>query len=239
MVPTALWLSVSGPLNAALPLPLGETFALDGVPPGTYTLSLVAANASGVSEPSNAISLSFPGTCTGPPRAPTKFTSWREGATMVVSWQPPESGPAVSSYTVSLSGALVATFETTAHSVSGPLGPGEYAISVTAVNACGRGPAVPAAPQWTTVVSAGASHVVHWSPTSGSTGYRVVLGDVTPGSRRADAGGGVCRRDRVSAGAAGQRPQRAEGTTGSTGFTGPRTAPAGRWRCRRRSPFSS
>ena len=171
--PTALWLSVSGSLNAALPLPLDETFALDGVPPGTYTLSLVAANANGVSAPSNAVTLAFPGTCTGPPRAPTKFTSWREGATMFVSWQPPESGPAVASYTVSLSGALVASFETTAHSVSGPLAPGEYAISVTANNACGRGPAVPAAPRWTTVVRDGASHIVHWSPTSGSNGYRV------------------------------------------------------------------
>ena len=171
--PIRLWLSVSGALQAALPIPLGETFTFAGVPPGTYTLAVIAENDSGVSAPSNAVTLSFPTVCSGAPQAPTRFASWREGSTVFVSWQPPEDGPAVAGYTVSLSGALVATLETTAHSVSGLLGPGEYAVSVSANNACGRGPAVPAAPQWTVVVRDGTSHVVYWSPTPGATAYQV------------------------------------------------------------------
>ena len=171
--PTRLWLTVSGALQAALPIPLGETFSFASVPPGTYTLALVAENAAGVSAPSNPVTLSFPTACSGPPRAPTRFASWREGSTLFVSWRPPEQGPAVASFTVSVSGAVNATFDTTAHIVSGPLGAGEVAISVSGNNACGRGPAAPDATAWTTTVVDNGSHVVHWSPIAGAAGYQV------------------------------------------------------------------
>ena len=63
--PARLWLQVSGSLSGVLPVPAGESFRFDGVPPGTYTFSLVAENDVGPSAPSNPVTLTFPGTCTG------------------------------------------------------------------------------------------------------------------------------------------------------------------------------
>ena len=122
--PTSLWLNVTGAVSTVLPLPFGEAFTFAGVPPGTYTLSVIAANASGASAPSNEVTLTFPGACTGVPDAPVDFQAWRAGSTIFVSWSPPASGPAVTRYTVQVGGAFVGGFTTTERTLSGRGCPG-------------------------------------------------------------------------------------------------------------------
>jgi len=142
--PTSLWLNVTGAIAATLPLPFGEVFTFAGVPPGTYTLQVVAANASGVSGPSNAVTLTFPAACSGVPEAPVNFQAWREGRTVVLSWSPPVSGPAVASFVVSVTGAFTGSLVMTGRTLSNAVAPGSYTISVAAGNTCGTGPATPA-----------------------------------------------------------------------------------------------
>lgn len=139
--PTSLWLSVTGAIETALPLPMAETFTYANVPPGTYTLRVVAANAVGTSPFSNAVTLTFPGPCTGVPGVPVNLQTWKVGSTIFASWDAPVSGPAATGYGVFVSGAYVGGFTTTARTLSGVAGPGEYVISVAATNACGTGPA--------------------------------------------------------------------------------------------------
>jgi hypothetical protein len=137
--PTSLWLTVTGAITTVLPLPMGETFTYSNVPPGTYTLAVVAANAAGVSPPSNAVSLTFPSPCGGSPQVPTNVSVWRDGPAVSMSWSPPASGPAVSSYVAYVSGAYVGSFTTTGRILSGAAAPGNYTLSVAAANACGTG----------------------------------------------------------------------------------------------------
>jgi hypothetical protein len=59
--------------------------------------------------------------------------------TIVVSWEPPANGGAVTHYWVIVGGGLVGAFPTTDRSVSGAVDPGSYAIRVAAANACGVG----------------------------------------------------------------------------------------------------
>lgn len=171
--PTQLWLEVSGSVAALLPVPWGETFSYDAVPSGAYELRLIASNASGASEPSNALSLAFPSACSGPPGPPVNFQAWTSDTQLFVSWSPPTSGPAVASYTVFVNGTLTLAVDTTARTISGTLPQGEYAISVVARNSCGESPAAPAATEWTTVVKRGNTDLVHWLAAPGASGYRV------------------------------------------------------------------
>lgn len=139
--PTRVLLNVSGAVDATVPLPFGDTFTFAGVPPGTYTLRLIAANASGVSPPSNAVTLTFPGACSGAPDAPVNLQAWRIGSTIFVAWSPPQSGSAVESFVVSVAGAYVGSVAVTGRALSGTVPPGTYAFSVAATNRCGTGPA--------------------------------------------------------------------------------------------------
>jgi hypothetical protein len=139
--PTSLRLSVTGGIETVLPLPMGETFTYANVPPGTYTLRIVAANAVGISPFSNEVTLTFPGPCTGVPGVPVNLQTWKVGSTIFASWDAPASGPAATGYGVFVTGAYVGAFATTARTLSGVAGPGEYVISVAATNACGTGPA--------------------------------------------------------------------------------------------------
>jgi hypothetical protein len=139
--PASLWLIVTGAVDTVLPLPMGETFTYPDVPAGTYTLAVVAANAAGISPPSNAVTLTFPSPCGGSPQAPTNVNVWRDGSTVSMSWSPPASGPAVRSYVAYVSGAYAGSFTTTGRILSGAAGPGTYSLSVAAANACGTGAA--------------------------------------------------------------------------------------------------
>ncbi len=141
--PTAIVLDVTGDRTESFSLPLTDRFSFTGVPPGTYTVALRAINASGSSGPSNAVTLTFPGTCS-PPATPTDFTTWRSGSTIFVSWSPPANGAAPEGYVVNVAGPINGSFPTTSLTVSGPAAQGTYTLSVTATNSCGTSAATPA-----------------------------------------------------------------------------------------------
>ena len=52
---------------------------------------------------------------------------------------PPESGAALTSYWLTVSGSYAGVFPTTARALSGAVGPGSYTLGVAAVNPCGAG----------------------------------------------------------------------------------------------------
>jgi hypothetical protein len=135
--PTSLILNVTGSIVTSLPLPVSESFSFAGVPAGTYTLTVVAANASGLSAASNPVTLTFPGACSGAPGTPTGFSATKSGSTITVAWNPPASGAAVASYTLQVTGTFVGSFPTTGRTLSGSVAPGSYTLSVSAANACG------------------------------------------------------------------------------------------------------
>ncbi|MDH4066307.1 MAG: Ig-like domain-containing protein, partial [Acidobacteriota bacterium] len=136
--PGGVVLDVSGSLNTSLPLGLTDNFQFNGVPGGTYTLSLRAINASGSSPSSNAITLSFPSpTCSGAPLPPSGFLAYRVGNTINVLWDPATTGAAPTSFVLNVSGGFNGSFAVPGRTLSGPVGPGSYNLSVAAVNACG------------------------------------------------------------------------------------------------------
>jgi hypothetical protein len=141
--PTSLVLDVSGTIAASIPLGLNDHFNFAGVPGGTYTLSLRAQNAAGSSPPSNLVTLTFPGVCSGPPETPADVIAYRVGTTVFVTWAPAGSGPAPTSYVLGVTGEFVGGFATTGRALSGAVGPGSYTLSVIAINPCGASAASP------------------------------------------------------------------------------------------------
>jgi large repetitive protein len=135
--PTSIVLDVTGSIATSIPLGLTDGFNFSGVPAGTYTLSLRATNASGASTSSNAVTLTFPGVCSGVPQAPANFVAYKVAGTIFVVWDPAPTGPAPTSYVVNVGGAFFGSIPTVTRSLSGAAGPGAYIISVTAINACG------------------------------------------------------------------------------------------------------
>jgi hypothetical protein len=135
--PTGIVLNISGASNTTLALPVSETFAYPAMPPGTYTFRVTAANGSSTSPASNGVTLTFPGACPGPPQPPTAVQVIRSNRTLSASWLPPASGPALTHYTVHVTGAFIGSFPTTSRTMSGTVGPGRYHIGVTTANACG------------------------------------------------------------------------------------------------------
>ena len=112
--PTALQLNVTGAQTATIPLAMSDTMSFDGVPGGTYSFTLTASNAGGVSPPSNAVTLTFPGSCSGPPGIPIDFAVAKSGSTLTLTWNPPVSGAAVTSYVIHASGTITASLPTVA-----------------------------------------------------------------------------------------------------------------------------
>jgi hypothetical protein len=147
--PTGMFLDVSGAIAATLPLPVAETFAFNGVPPGTYTFALRATNPSGTSAPSAPITLTFPSACTGTPQAPANLQVTKTGNQLVISWDPPTSGAAISNYVLTVSGALSLAIPLSTRTIGGAVPAGSYTFSVSAVNPCGTG--VATGPQTITV----------------------------------------------------------------------------------------
>jgi hypothetical protein len=135
--PTSMILDVTGSIVTSLPLGIDDSFSFAGVPAGTYTLALRAQNAAGASLPSNALTLTFPGPCSGPPLAPTDVQASRAGNTVFVNWAPGTSGPAPTGYVLHVTGAFVGSLATSERALSGTVGPGAYTLSVMAVNTCG------------------------------------------------------------------------------------------------------
>jgi hypothetical protein len=147
--PTSLLLDVAGSINTSIPLAVTESFQYAGVPPGTYTFSVRAVTPTGISAPSNGLTLAFPGTGSGPashcsmaPSSPMNVTAVRDGSTVIVTWQPPVSG-AAASYVLNVSGSYVGSFSTVAPGLSGAVPPGSYTVTVRAMNACGASAPTP------------------------------------------------------------------------------------------------
>lgn len=138
--PASLLLDVTGALTTTLPLPLAETFTFAGVPPGSYTLRLRAANAGGMSVASNPVTLTFPGACSGPPLRPEAFVAYAVGRTVFCVWGPAVSGPATTSFLVNVGGSYTGSIPTPARTISGSVAPGSYDLSIVALNACGASP---------------------------------------------------------------------------------------------------
>jgi hypothetical protein len=141
--PTTVVLDVTGSLAVSLPLGPAESFSFAGVPPGTYTMSLRAMNAAGFSPSSNAVTLTFPGACSGAPQVPANLVGYRIGNVAYATWDPPLAGPAPTAYTLNVTGSFVGSFVTPGRALSGVVGPGTYNVSVVATNACGASPASP------------------------------------------------------------------------------------------------
>jgi hypothetical protein len=135
--PTSLVLDVSGSIVASIRLGLTETFSFAGVPAGTYTFALRAANAAGMSAASAPVTLTFPGPCSGPPLAPSRFLAYRIGNTISVIWDPAATGPAPTGFVLNVTGSFVVSVPTPSRSLSGGVGPGTYNLSVVALNPCG------------------------------------------------------------------------------------------------------
>ncbi len=147
--PTSLVLDVTGAITTSVPLGLTDTFSFAGVPAGTYTLSLRAVNAAGSGPPSNLVTLTFPGPCSGAPDPPANVFAYAEGRTVFVDWTPAATGTAPTSYVLNVAGSYVGAFAVATRGLSGAVGPGSYTLSVAAVNACGTSTA--SAPQTVTV----------------------------------------------------------------------------------------
>ena len=135
--PAGAVLDVTGPVVASLPLGPAETFTYPAVPPGTYSFTVRQVNAAGSSAPSNAVSLTFPGACSGAPQSPRNFAAFNAGGVLNVLWDPPASGPAPASYTIIVRGSYVGALPMTTRSFTIPPPPGTYTFAVTASNACG------------------------------------------------------------------------------------------------------
>lgn len=139
--PAALVMDVTGSAVAALPLPLAETFAFAGVPGGTYTFRVRAANGSGTSLGSNPVTLTFPSGCSGPPSPATNFLAYALGNVVHLIWDPPATGPAATSYVLSVGGAFTGSVPFAVRSFITSAPSGAYTFNVVAVNACGASPA--------------------------------------------------------------------------------------------------
>jgi hypothetical protein len=139
---TGVILDVSGAIAASLPLPMSEAFTFNGVPPGSYTLSVRATNATGASADSTPVTLTFPGACTAP-STPANFNVSRSGSLITVRWDLPATGSAPTGYLLHVSGTFNGSVPVTTRSLAASAGPGTYTISLAARNSCGTGSATP------------------------------------------------------------------------------------------------
>lgn len=138
--PQALMLDVSGSATASLGLGLTDHVTFSGVPPGTYNLRVRAANGAGTSGPSNQVTVTVPGPCTGVPQAPDNFIAYKLGNAIFVEWDPFSFGPAPTGYLLDVTGSFVGSFPITDRKISGSVGPGTYFLRARSTNACGISP---------------------------------------------------------------------------------------------------
>ena len=127
-------------MNGVLSLPLTERFSFPEVPDGIYTFAVRAANASGVSPASPPVTLTFPGACERP-ATPESFQAYATGRTVTLHWNPPLMGAAATSYVLTVRGALDLTLPVSGRELVTDAPSGTYIVTVSAVNACGTGPA--------------------------------------------------------------------------------------------------
>jgi len=135
--PAGAILDVTGAVAASLPLGATETFSFAGVPGGNYTFRVRSSNGGGNSPQSNSVALTFPSACTGAPQVPTQFLAYRVGNVLNIVWEAPTAGPAASSYVLRATGAVTIDVPMPTTSISVPVPPGTYNLSVRSANACG------------------------------------------------------------------------------------------------------
>jgi titin len=142
--PSDIVLDVSGDRSESFPLGgVNERFSFAAVPPGTYTFAVRAVNVMGPSSASNAVTLTFPGTCSAP-QTPTSLSLSKQSDTISAFWSLPAGGAAPTGYILNVSGAINQSFNLTERTVTGTVPHGTYTISVSAANACGSSPPTPA-----------------------------------------------------------------------------------------------
>ncbi|MGE0814627.1 MAG: Ig-like domain-containing protein [Vicinamibacterales bacterium] len=137
--PVAAILDVTGTLSGSLPLGAGDTFSYPAMPAGTYTFTVRQTNAGGTSAPSNAVTLTFPGGCTGVPQAPANFLAYKSAGQLYLRWDPPTSGPAPTGYTLNVTGSFVGALPMSTRTLTVPGPPGTFTFSVAGTNPCGTG----------------------------------------------------------------------------------------------------
>ncbi len=138
--PDTMLLDVTGSRGPTIPLGVSEQFSFAGVPPGTYTLSLRASNASGTSPSSNPVTLTFPGTCSGAPLVPANFVAGRSGNVIGVFWDPAGQRPGANHVPVERERRLRRHPRDDRSDALWRGRCGSYTLSVAATNACGTGP---------------------------------------------------------------------------------------------------
>lgn len=146
---TSMVLDVSGSFDGSLSIPLGESGSFDGVPSGTYTLALRAANSAGSSTASNAVTIAVPSACSGAPLPPANFVVVKRGSELSLFWDPADSGPAPTEFVLTVTGAVNASVPLPVRTISKAVPPGTYNLSVQARNTCGS--SAPTAVQSVTV----------------------------------------------------------------------------------------
>ena len=70
--------------------------------------------------------------------------AYRMDRTVFARWDPAGTGPATTGYVLRVTGSYVGSFATAGREMSGTVGPGTYAVSVSGTNACGEGSATAA-----------------------------------------------------------------------------------------------
>ena len=136
--PTGLFLDVNGAVNGTLPIGPADTFSLDGVPAGVYTLSLRAANAAGTSASSNPVTLTFPGGCSGAPLPPADFLAFDGGGNMLsLAWDAAAAGAAPSGFVLAVTGSFMGSVPVSGRRLNAAVPSGAYGLRLQAVNACG------------------------------------------------------------------------------------------------------
>jgi hypothetical protein len=137
-----MYLDVSGAVQLTVPLPPSERFVFDGVPPGTYTFAVRAANAGGTSAPSNSATVTFPAPCVVPD-TPVGLTAVVSGGTVVVTWSLPRAGAAPTDFVLTVGGAFVGNLAVQTRRLVAAPPPGTYVVAVMARNPCGSSAPTP------------------------------------------------------------------------------------------------
>lgn len=136
--PTELVLDVTGSASAAIPIPFGDAVSFTGAPAGNYVVRLRAVNAAGSSAATPGVAIGIPSpSCTGAPPVPIRLVAYAVGRTIYASWEQPKVGSAATSYVITSTGALNGDVPITGRRVSATVGPGDYVLTVRAVNQCG------------------------------------------------------------------------------------------------------
>jgi hypothetical protein len=136
--PSSVIVDVTGSIAGSIPVPVADQLTFAAVPAGSYTVSLRAANAAGVSGSTSPVTIDVPAACTGAPNPPENFLFYRTGSTAAAIWDAAATGPAATGYIVNLTGPGVSlSVPTTECTIGGVPPSGTYTMTLVATNPCG------------------------------------------------------------------------------------------------------